>query len=622
MNQMEYLLKYFIILPVVGYIISLSINKKNESAIASVAIGTGFIQLLGVVIFSSYWLLDNKGTLDIKEVTLLTTPEFDFYIDFIFDKISMVYLFVGALLTLLVSIFSKYYIHREDGFKKYFNNVLLFFTGFNIVVISGNFETLFLGWELIGITSFLLISFYNNRYLPVKNAMKVVSLYRLGDVFLILAMWLSHHLWHGNISFFDIENNMDKTIAIIQAHPILSFSISLCIIVGASIKSAMYPFSSWVARAMEGPSSSSAIFYGSLSIHLGVFLLLRTYTFWGQVAYINYFIIFAGISTSFICNYIAKSQPTVKTQIAYASITQIGIIFIEIGLGFHTLALFHFMGNAFLRTYQLLVSPSVLGYLIHDQLFKEAKPKNTNNSKWYNTLLMLSINEFNMDKTLFKYFWQPFKVLGAKLSFLNKRWFYIFGILFLITGIYLDINTFTFHETLLEVFVYTFALMALILLLISFNERLSSKQAWLNVFFGHLFIMMSVSLNSHIGFNYLLIYLLSISFFGIIGFIAISKLQKQTNKTSLDTYHGNGKNHPKLSLLFLIACLGLIGFPISPLYIGIDLLLTYIEKHQYFIIGIVAFSLVFIEISLLRIYTRLFCGIPATVGEPVAFKSS
>ncbi len=619
---MEYLLKYFILLPIVGYIISLTINKKNENAIASVSIGASFLQLLGVVIFSTIWLFNNNNTLDIKEVTLLRTPEFDFYIDFIFDKISIVYLFVGALLTLLVSIFSKYYIHREDGFKKYFNNVLLFFTGYNIVVIAGNFETLFLGWELIGITSFLLISFYNNRYLPVKNAMKVVSLYRLGDVFLILAMWLSHHLWHSNISFYSIENNIEKTITLIEQHPILSFLIAICIIIGASIKSAMYPFSSWVARAMEGPSSSSAIFYGSLSIHLGVFLLLRTYPFWSHILYVNYIIVIAGLFTSFICNYIAKSQPTVKTQIAYASITQIGLIFVEIGFGFHTIALVHFTGNAFLRTYQILVSPSVLGYLIHDQLFKEPKVKNTNKSKFYNTILMLSINEFNMDKTLFKYFWQPFKILGSRLTILNKKWFYIFGILFLITGIYLDINTFIFHETILQVFVYVFAVMALILLLISFNERLSSKQAWLNVFFGHLFIMMSVSLNSHIEIHYLLIYLSLITFFGILGFVAISRLQNQTNKTTLDTYHGNGKDHPKLSLLFLVSCLGLIGFPISPLYIGIDLLLTYIEKNQYIIIGFVAFSLIFIEISLLRIYTRLFCGIPDTIGEPVAFKSS
>jgi formate hydrogenlyase subunit 3/multisubunit Na+/H+ antiporter MnhD subunit len=192
----------------------------------------------------------------------------------------------------------------------------------------------------------------------------------------------------------------------------------------------------------------------------------------------------------------------------------------------------------------------------------------------------------------------------------------------LILGTYLDINTFNSHELLLETFVYVFASIALILLLLSFNERLSSKQAWINVFLGHLFIMMSVSLNSHIQLKYLLLYLISISVFGFLGLLAITLLEKNTSKTSLDQYHGNGKNHPKLSLLFLIACMGLIGFPISPLYIGIDLLLTYIEKHQFYIMGLVALSLIFIEISLLRIYTRLFCGIPVTTSEPTAFKSS
>ncbi|MFY8164979.1 MAG: proton-conducting transporter membrane subunit, partial [Sediminibacterium sp.] len=303
------------------------------------------------------------------------------------------------------------------------------------MVLSGNFETLFLGWEMIGITSFLLISFYRNRYLPVKNAMKVVSLYRLGDVFLILAMWLSHHLWHGNISFFQILN-FEETAALINNHKILATFIGISIVVGASIKSAMYPFSSWVARAMEGPSSSSAIFYGSLSIHLGVFLLLRTFPFWQHLFLIKVLIALLGITTSLICNSIAKSQPTVKTQIAYSSITQIGIIFIEIAFGFHQLALFHFMGNAFFRTYQILVSPSVLNYLIHNQFFSGIANKIGLPSKLSNTFYILSIKEYNMDVTLFKYFWQPFKKISTKLLFFNNKYFYILiGSLFLL-GIY------------------------------------------------------------------------------------------------------------------------------------------------------------------------------------------
>ena len=227
-----------------------------------------------------------------------------------------------------------------------------------------------------------------------------------------------------------------------------------------------------------------------------------------------------------------------------------------------------------------------------------------------------------MDATLFRFFWQPFKQLGQHLRIFNHRLFYGGIILFFLSGIYLDINTLNFHETLLEVFVYSFAVIALILILISFNERLSGINAWLNIVLGHLFIMMSISLNSHIQFSYLLLYLGSVSFFGLLGYLAILNLKKTTAVSSLDQYHGKGLMHPKLSVLFLVACLGLIGFPISPLYIGIDLLLTYIERHQYIIMAFVALSLIFIEISLLRIYTRLFCGLPLKSDRPLAYKSS
>ena len=618
---MEKYLQYFIYIPFLGYVLSLLINKKREAIIANIALGTSFIQLVFLIGFSFSWYLAGALALDIKQVTLLTTPEFDFFIDFFFDQVSLVFLFVGSILTLLVSVFSKYYIHREPGFKRYFNNVQLFFLGYSIVVVAGNFETLFLGWEMVGVTSFLLISFYRNRYLPVKNAMKVVSLYRLGDVFLILAMWLSHHFWHGNISFLQILD-FEKTAALIQNHQVLATFIGISIVIGASIKSAMYPFSSWVARAMEGPSSSSAIFYGSLSIHLGAFLLLRTYAFWQHLFIIKIIIIALGLLTSLICNSIAKAQPTVKTQIAYASITQIGIIFIEIALGYHQLALVHFMGNAFFRTYQILVSPSVLNYLIHNQFFNGVVKNIKLPSRLSNTFYMLSIKEFNMDITLFTYFWLPFKKLSTKLLFFNNRFFYILISILFLLGIYLDINTFQLHPILLQIFVYLFSLIALILILLSFNERKSSISAWLNVVYGHLFIMMSISINSHIQFKYLLLYLVSICFFGLIGYKAIKNLEKETEVITLDQFHGNSQMHPKLSILFLVACLGLIGFPISPLYIGIDLLLTYIESDQYLIMISVGLCLIFIEISLLRIYTRLFCGIPINPTEPISFKSA
>jgi formate hydrogenlyase subunit 3/multisubunit Na+/H+ antiporter MnhD subunit len=280
------------------------------------------------------------------------------------------------------------------------------------------------------------------------------------------------------------------------------------------------------------------------------------------------------------------------------------------------------MGNAFFRTYQILVSPSVLNYLIHNQFFTGVVKNIKLPSRLSNTFYMLSIKEYNMDITLFKYFWLPFKKLSTTLLFFNNRFFYILILILFLLGIYLDINTFQLHPVLLQIFVYLFSLIALILILLSFNERKSSISAWLNVVYGHLFIMMSISINSHIQFKYLLLYLVSICFFGALGYKAIKNLEKETDLITLDQYHGNSQMHPKLSILFLVACLGLIGFPISPLYIGIDLLLTYIESDQYLIMISVALSLIFIEISLLRIYTRLFCGIPLNAKEPISFKSA
>src|SRR6185436_13229254 len=216
-----------------------------------------------------------------KDLILFESPGYEFFIDFNFDKITAVYLWVGSFLTFLVTIYSRYYLHREIGYKRFFNSILFFYLGYNLVIFSGNLETLFIGWEILGISSFLLIAFYRDRYLPVKNAMKVFSIYRVGDVGLILTMWMSHHLFHENITFLKLTN-YELVHEHLATHTWIGVFISVMILITAAAKSAQLPFSSWLPRAMEGPTPSSAIFYGSLAVHLGVFLLMRTYPFWEQ----------------------------------------------------------------------------------------------------------------------------------------------------------------------------------------------------------------------------------------------------------------------------------------------------------------------------------------------------
>jgi len=240
--------------------------------------------------------------------------------------------------------------------------------GYNTVIFAGNLQTLFIDWEILGISSFLLIAFYRDRYLPVKNAVKVFSIYRIGDVGIILAMWLSHHLWHENITFLELSK-YEQVHHQLQSQSLVGMVISIVILLSAAVKSALLPFSSWLPRAMEGPTPSSAIFYSSLSVHLGVFILLRTFPFWEHQLSVRLLIGLLGLFTSILTTGIARVQSSVKSQIAYASIAQIGLIFIEVAAGFENLALCHFAGNAFLRTYQLLVSPSVVSYLIREQFY-------------------------------------------------------------------------------------------------------------------------------------------------------------------------------------------------------------------------------------------------------------
>src|SRR5688572_28905048 len=153
---MEQLLQLFILIPLAGFLISLMLPRKSESLIAVTAITTVSFHLLGAMTFVIAWLINQYPILDVKHATLFRSADIEIFISFFFDKTTAAYAVVGSLIALIVSIFSRTYMHRESGFKRYFNTLLFFFAGYNVVIFSGNFETLFIGWEMVGITSFLL----------------------------------------------------------------------------------------------------------------------------------------------------------------------------------------------------------------------------------------------------------------------------------------------------------------------------------------------------------------------------------------------------------------------------------------------------------------------------------
>jgi NADH:ubiquinone oxidoreductase subunit 5 (subunit L)/multisubunit Na+/H+ antiporter MnhA subunit len=621
---MNFYIPLFILIPFIGFLISLIPNNHQEKIIYR----TVFITLLTHFLLLSwlciYAYIYQDFNLFYEGPALYKTNASNFSFHLYFDAQTGFFAWITDFILILVSTFSKTYLHREKGFKRFFNNMLFFFLGLTIIEFSGNFETLFAGWEIIGIASFLLVAFYKDRYLPAKNAMKLFSVYRVADISLLLGIWLSHHYFKKSINFQELKS-LD-IIYLGNDHDIYIQSIPFLFLLAALVKSAQFPFSSMLPRAMEGPTTSSAIFYGSLSVHMGVFLLLRTFPLWDNLLVFKLVVIIFGMITSLFATLIARVQSSVKTQIAYSSIAQIGIIFIEVALGFHTLAIFHFAGNAFLRTYQLLVSPAVLSYLIHDQFFHFVKPNNQITDNFWGRLKIsmyqLSIKEFNMDTNMYRYLWKPLKWLGRKLRFFQTRKALVLCALYLTAGFYFIFIKKYYDEPWLHTFSFFSGLLSLGFIFSAFESRINAKNAWLQIVFSQFLLGQCIALNEQFEIAQLFLFLSGIVFAAVLGLIVLTRLEHFGQSVFLNKFHGYSYIRPRLSVAFLIACLGLSGFPITPTFIGEDLILGHLHENQIGLTLLISLILILDGLAIYRIYARLFLGPFEKSYNPTAYRSS
>ena len=625
MNQLENILGYslslFIAVPLLAFVITVLLQNKQERAIGAVVRVAKLFYIIAVLALIVGWIVNGAKPISHRVVTMYETDGFVFAIQFYYDEITAVFSVVGCLLFFLVATFSKYYMHRDDGFKRFFNIILLFAAGYNLIIFSGNFETMFVGWEIKGLCSFLLIAFYRSRYLPVKNAYKTISNYRISDVALILAMWMMHHLTHQNITFTQLDEARET--AALTNHSGMAIFIVMMFILAAIVKSAQFPFTTWLPRAMEGPTSSSAIFYGSLSVHIGVFLLLRTHAFWQDMLWAKVLIIIIGAITGILSTLMARVQPNVKTQIAYSSAAQIGIMFIEIALGFHWLVLIHFAGNAFLRTYQLLVSPSVLNYLVHHQYFHYHPPQEKPVGKLRAVLYILSVKEWNLDTFMHKYVWSPFKWIGTQMKFLLSN---ISAALMAVVGavaIVMALIDNTAFNSFREYLPVVLLVLALLMLLSSFASRTSAIRSWHNLIVPHILVIAGLIIHSgHVNSNEIIMYGSGVLIAYLLGWFCLQKTYAIDKDVTLNQYHGYVYEDKRTALLFLIATIGVLGFPVTMAFVGIDVFFTYIETGEIALIVLLALCFVFFELAAIRIFLRVYMGPHKKIYHPVAFRTS
>jgi NADH-quinone oxidoreductase subunit L len=274
-----------------------------------------------------------------------------FALELVADRLSVPLVVLGAVLVALVSAFSARYLHREPGFFRFYLLLHVFAAGATTLFLAGSLDVVLIGWELMGITSAWLIAFFEDRPGPARSALRVFATYRVADLGLLVGMVALVHV-AGTTRF--------SALALASPTSGAAAVSGLLLVLAAAGKSAQVPFSGWLLRAMEGPTPSSAIFYGALSVHAGAYLLLRTRPWLAHAPAVLAVIVALGLVTAVVATASGRAATDGKAQIAWASLAQVGLVFAEVGAGWTTLALIHLLGNAALRTLQFLRAPSLL----------------------------------------------------------------------------------------------------------------------------------------------------------------------------------------------------------------------------------------------------------------------
>ena len=277
-------------------------------------------------------------------------------LSFTLDGLSLGFGTLVCFIALVTLKFSVNYMHREAGFHRFFIGMNLFAAGMLLIVLAGNAALAFVGWELAGVSSWMLIGYAYERDTAAANAQRAFLTNRVGDAGFLLGIALAF-LWLGSLDWAEMAAGAGRL-------PTLYIGLmSLGFVTAALAKSAQVPFSPWIARALEGPTPSSAIFYGAVMVHAGVYLVIRLEPVLVHAPGVMVLLACAGLITALYGWIVGYVQTDVKSGLLFATLTQVGLMFLECGLGLFDVAAWHMALHAAWRAWQFLAAPSYMHLL-------------------------------------------------------------------------------------------------------------------------------------------------------------------------------------------------------------------------------------------------------------------
>lgn len=334
-------------------------RRIDERLIARATVGATLAAWLTTDLVAWTWLRRGGATLPLELGRWFSVDGEGFTLSALLDVLSLTMAGTTALIALLVAHFSERYLHREAGFARFYLLLNTFTAGMLTLVLAGSFDLLFVGWEAVGLASMLLVGFFRERPGPLHGALRVMVTYRAADVGLLVAAVLLHQSV-GSSEFAHAFGGAPWPGASTHLTAGTATGVALWLLAAVIGKSAQFPLGGWLPEAMEGPTSSSALFYGALSVHAGVYLLLRAAPLLEASPVASIAVGLVGALTAAHATLVGRTQTNAKDTLAYATMTQVGLMLVGVSLHLWTWVLVHMIAHACLRLFQFLRTPSAL----------------------------------------------------------------------------------------------------------------------------------------------------------------------------------------------------------------------------------------------------------------------
>ena len=279
---------------------------------------------------------------------------------FLIDPLTCVMMLVVTGVGFLIHVYSVGYMHGEEGFARFFTYMNLFMVSMLLLVMGNNYLVLFIGWEGVGLCSYLLIGYYHTRVSAAQAATKAFVVNRVGDAGFLVAIFLIF----ANFRSLDYETVFAQAT---KLDPGQAAAIAICLLIGAVGKSAQLPLHTWLPDAMEGPTPVSALIHAATMVTAGVYMVVRNHAIYDLAPSALLLVGVIGGVTALFAATIGLVQNDIKRVLAYSTVSQLGFMFLACGVGAYAAAIFHLVTHAFFKALLFLAAGSVIHALAGEQ---------------------------------------------------------------------------------------------------------------------------------------------------------------------------------------------------------------------------------------------------------------